>query len=58
VKSSALSDGEVVKTVGGKSLKISIAGGVVKVNDATVTTADVAASNGVIHVIDTVLLPK
>jgi uncharacterized surface protein with fasciclin (FAS1) repeats len=31
---------------------------VVKVNDATVTTADVAASNGVIHVIDTVLLPK
>jgi uncharacterized surface protein with fasciclin (FAS1) repeats len=58
VKSSALSDGEVVKTVGGKSLKISIAGGVVKVNDATVTTADVVASNGVIHVIDTVLLPK
>jgi len=30
----------------------------VKVNDATVTAADVEASNGVIHVIDTVLLPK
>jgi uncharacterized surface protein with fasciclin (FAS1) repeats len=29
----------------------------VKINDATVITADVAASNGVIHVIDTVLLP-
>jgi uncharacterized surface protein with fasciclin (FAS1) repeats len=29
----------------------------VKVNDATVTTVDVVASNGVIHVIDTVLLP-
>jgi transforming growth factor-beta-induced protein len=29
----------------------------VKVNDATVTTADVAASNGVIHVIDAVIVP-
>jgi uncharacterized surface protein with fasciclin (FAS1) repeats len=29
----------------------------VKVNGATVTTPDIAASNGVIHVVDTVLLP-
>jgi uncharacterized surface protein with fasciclin (FAS1) repeats len=58
VTSSALKDGESVKTVGGKSLKIEIAGGVVKVNDATVVKADIPASNGVIHVIDTVLLPK
>jgi transforming growth factor-beta-induced protein len=33
-------------------------GGKVKVDGATVTTADVMASNGVIHVIDSVILPK
>ncbi len=47
-----------VKTVNGKSIKVTATGGKVMVNDATVTTTDVAASNGVIHVIDTVLLPK
>ena len=44
-------------TVNGKSVKLSAKDGKVMVNDATVTQADVAASNGVIHVIDTVLLP-
>jgi uncharacterized surface protein with fasciclin (FAS1) repeats len=46
-----------VKTVEGASLKIDGTGGSVKVNNATVVGADVAASNGVIHVIDTVLMP-
>jgi uncharacterized surface protein with fasciclin (FAS1) repeats len=45
------------KTVNGQSVTIDTKSGV-KVNNATVVTADVAASNGVIHVIDTVLLPK
>lgn len=45
------------KTVNGKSVAIKVVDGKVKVNDATVTAADVAASNGVIHIIDTVLLP-
>ena len=45
------------KTVNGKELKLKAADGKVMVNNATVTRADVAASNGVIHVIDTVLLP-
>lgn len=45
------------KTVNGQSVTIDAKSGV-KVNNATVVTADVAASNGVIHVIDTVLLPK
>ena len=45
------------KTVNGKPLKLKVEDGKVRVNDATVTKADVAASNGVIHVIDTVLLP-
>ncbi len=46
-----------VTTVQGSDLTISVDGGSVKVNDATVVTTDVAASNGVIHVIDTVVLP-
>lgn len=45
------------KTVNGQSVTIDAKAGV-KVNNATVVTPDVAASNGVIHVIDTVLLPK
>jgi uncharacterized surface protein with fasciclin (FAS1) repeats len=44
------------KTVEGSELKIDASHGV-KINDANVTTADIAASNGVIHVIDTVLIP-
>jgi uncharacterized surface protein with fasciclin (FAS1) repeats len=46
-----------VKTVQGSDLAVDATSGV-KVNDATVTTADVAASNGVIHIIDTVVMPK
>ncbi len=44
-------------TVEGSSLKIDASNGV-KVNDATVVTPDVEADNGVIHVIDTVLIPS
>jgi uncharacterized surface protein with fasciclin (FAS1) repeats len=46
-----------VATVAGPTVKLSVADGKVMVNDATVTTADVAASNGVIHIIDKVILP-
>lgn len=45
------------KTVNGAPVKIAVNGDKVMLNDATVAAADVAASNGVIHVIDTVLLP-
>ncbi len=47
-----------VKTVEGGDITVDLSGGAVKINDATVTKADIPASNGVIHVIDTVLLPK
>jgi len=47
----------MVKTVEGSSVTLAVSGGKVMVDKATVTTADVMASNGVIHVIDTVLLP-
>lgn len=46
------------KTVNGKSVAIKVVDGKVMVDAATVTGADVQASNGVIHVIDTVILPK
>jgi len=46
-----------VRTVEGSRLKIDGTHGV-KVNNATVIKADIEASNGVIHVIDTVLIPK
>ncbi len=46
------------KTVSGDTLAISSAGGAVMVGNARVVKADIAASNGVIHVIDTVLLPR
>lgn len=45
------------KTVNGKELKLNADNGKVKVGEATVTKADISATNGVIHVIDTVLLP-
>jgi uncharacterized surface protein with fasciclin (FAS1) repeats len=46
-----------VKTVQGSSLTVSTMGGV-KVNNANVTSVDIVADNGVIHVIDTVVLPN
>ncbi len=46
------------KTVNGQSVTVKVMGDTVHVNNATVTAADIQASNGVIHVIDTVLMPK
>jgi uncharacterized surface protein with fasciclin (FAS1) repeats len=46
------------KTIEGGSLTVHAGAGGVMVNNASVTKADIAASNGVIHVIDTVLLPQ
>jgi uncharacterized surface protein with fasciclin (FAS1) repeats len=62
VVSGKVTSGEVVKlqsaaTLNGKSVKIDAVSGV-KINDATVVKADVLATNGVIHVIDRVLLPE
>jgi len=45
------------KTVNGKMIDVVVEGEAVKVNQANVTATDVAASNGVIHVIDQVILP-
>ena len=50
-------NGRMVKTLEGGSIKVSTMQGV-KVNGVSVTKTDIQASNGVIHVIDSVLLPK
>lgn len=47
-----------VKTLEGKSLQAEVSGDSVTVNGARVVQADIAASNGIIHVIDTVVMPK
>lgn len=57
IMSSDLTNGQKAKTVEGGTLTVTINGKTVKVNDATVVKADVPASNGVVHVIDRVLLP-
>lgn len=45
------------KAVNGKMIDVQVDGSSVKVNEANVTSTDIAASNGVIHVIDQVILP-
>lgn len=45
------------KTVNGKMVDIEVKGDTAMVNDAKVTKTDIAASNGVIHIIDTVIMP-
>lgn len=50
-------DGQSVATVNGGEVTIGVDGDAVTVNDANVVAVEVAASNGVIHVIDAVLLP-
>jgi len=63
VMSSDLKNGQVITTVNGATLTVEIMDGKVmlvdaKGNKATVTTADVEASNGVVHIIDSVVLPQ
>ncbi len=57
VMSTDLTDDMMATTVQGGEVKIDLDNGVM-VNDATVTAADIAADNGVIHVIDKVILPN
>jgi len=53
-----LEDGQELTTVEGSKLKVMIKDGTVRVGNAKVTSADISVSNGVIHVIDKVLLPE
>ena len=53
-----LKDGQELTTVQGGKLKVSIKDGKAMINGANVTLSDVQASNGIVHVIDKVILPK
>jgi uncharacterized surface protein with fasciclin (FAS1) repeats len=53
-----LEDGQELTTVQGNKLKVMIKDGNVMVGNAKVIATDINASNGVIHAIDKVLLPK
>jgi len=57
VNAADVTDGLTVAMVNGDDASFTVTDGTVMIGDATVTTADVAASNGVIHVIDKVLMP-
>jgi len=56
IASGDIEDGQTVETLQGETLTFSVDGGTVRVNGATVQTADVQASNGIVHTIDGVLL--
>jgi uncharacterized surface protein with fasciclin (FAS1) repeats len=58
VKSTDLTDGMKAKTVNGEEITIGVKEGKVTVNGANVTAADLVSGNGVVHVIDAVILPK
>ncbi|MEC7228496.1 MAG: plastocyanin/azurin family copper-binding protein, partial [Candidatus Thermoplasmatota archaeon] len=57
VESANVTDGMTAEAGNGDTLTFSVTDGVVMVSDGTVTTADVGASNGIIHVIDKVIFP-
>ena len=57
LKAADLRDGQTLETVQGERLRVRISGDTVRVGDARVLQPDVDASNGVVHVIDTVLQP-
>jgi uncharacterized surface protein with fasciclin (FAS1) repeats len=58
MKAADLRDGQELITVEGSKLKVMVKDGHVMIGNAKVTAADITASNGVIHVIDKVLLPQ
>ena len=53
-----MKDGSKVKTVGGKDITLGLHGSKVSVDNSNVSATDVGATNGVIHVIDTVMMPS
>ena len=57
VMGAQVTDGLTAKTVQGSTVTFAVADGKAKINDANIVKTDIETSNGVIHVIDTVLLP-
>ena len=57
IMSSDLQDGQMVETVQGNQIKVSLGDGAM-INEANVVKADVEASNGVVHLLDAVIMPS
>ena len=57
VMAADVTDGLEATTAQGETVKFSVVDGTVKINDATIVTTDIETSNGVIHVIDAVIMP-
>ena len=55
--SAGLNNGQMIPTLQGQNVTVTIDNGAVSINTANVTVADIVATNGVVHVIDAVLLP-
>ncbi len=58
LKAADLKDGQKLKTVNGAELTVTIKEGKVMIDGANVTAADLTAGNGVVHVLDAVVMPK
>lgn len=58
IMSSVLSDGQTATSIGNSDLKVQKSGNNLLINGASVSTADIEASNGVIHIVDTVILTR
>ncbi|SHN27401.1 Uncaracterized surface protein containing fasciclin (FAS1) repeats [Cyclobacterium lianum] len=58
IKAADLENGMEVETVQGQKIKVKLASGKAMINEATVTSVDIEASNGMVHVIDSVILPE
>lgn len=58
VKAAAVMTTSSIETLNGQAVALSLSGRTVKINDSAVVKADIVASNGTIHLIDKVLLPK
>lgn len=58
VQLSDIADGRLFKTLNGQRLAVSLRHGHVKLGRSSIVSADIQASNGIIHVIDSVLLPE
>ncbi len=58
VKAAAVMTRSSAKTLNGEAVELSLSGRTIKFNDSVVVKADIAASNGTVHIIDTVLFPN
>jgi len=57
ISSNELRNGASIKTYQGENLTVSVDGNTIKLNNATIKQTDIKCNNGIIHLIDTILMP-